>query len=116
MENVSIVKGLQTLNNLNKDSPDIFLAQIRLLFLMSCNFLEKISIIGELHNYTKQKKGRKSKTDSDVIFVNMLASSSNLPEGACTFIDESLVVGADVHMLDRGQYAHFVQSILFFFI
>ena len=67
VENVSIVKGLQTLDNLYKDAPDIFLAQIRLLFLMSCNFLEKISIIGELHNYTKQKKGRKSKTDSDVM-------------------------------------------------
>ena len=61
VKNVGVVKGLQTLDNLDKDTPDIFFTQVGLLFLVSCNFLEKISIIGKLHDYTRQKKGRKSK-------------------------------------------------------
>ena len=53
MENIGVMESFQPLDNLYEYPPDIFLSQVSLLLLVTRDFLEKISIIRELHNDAK---------------------------------------------------------------
>ena len=55
MENIYIMKCLQTLYDLNEDAPDIILFEISLILLVFCNFLEEVTIISVFHYNTAGK-------------------------------------------------------------
>ena len=46
----------------------------------------------------------------------MVKRAAHLPKRACAFVDEGLVVGADVLVLDRGEDSHLVERILFLLV
>ena len=50
MENIGVVQSLETLDDLNKNPPDVFLSQIGLLLLVTRDFLEQITVVRILHN------------------------------------------------------------------
>ena len=55
MEDISVVKRLQALDHLNEDAPDVIFSEIGLLFLVACDLLEQVTVIGILHdNATKR--------------------------------------------------------------
>ena len=54
MENVRIMKRLQALDNLDKDSPDVVFTQVSLFLLVTSDLLEQIPIVCVLHNDTIQ--------------------------------------------------------------
>ena len=53
MENVRVVEGLEPLDHLDEDAPDVLLTQIGLLLLMPGDLLEQISIVCVLHDNAK---------------------------------------------------------------
>ena len=65
MENIGVVESFQPFHNLYEYSPDIFLSQVSLFFLVTRDFLEKIPIIGELHNDAKISKKQQNKRYSN---------------------------------------------------
>ena len=46
----------------------------------------------------------------------MVKRVAHLPKRACAFVDEGLMVGTDVLVLDRGEDSHLVERILFLFV
>jgi hypothetical protein len=52
MHDVQIVHGFKATDYLDKDAPNILFGKSCLIFLMLSYFLEKISIISVLHDYT----------------------------------------------------------------
>jgi len=50
MENIDVMQGFQSLDELDEDAPDVILAQVGLLFLVARNFLKEVTIIGILHD------------------------------------------------------------------
>ena len=53
MENVRVVEGLEPLDHLDEDAPDVLLSQIGLLLLVPGDLLEQISIVCILHDNAK---------------------------------------------------------------
>ena len=51
MENLYVMQGFESSNNLNKYFPNLIFMYILLLFLMIRYFLKQIAIIWELHYY-----------------------------------------------------------------
>ena len=51
------MQRLESFDNLDKNSPNVILFEIGLLFLVLANFLKEIAIIGVLHYNTVSKKG-----------------------------------------------------------
>ena len=73
------------------------------------------------------REDKTPQVSSCVIFKNMVDGLSeneremvkrvaHLPKRACAFVDEGLMVGADVLVLDRGEDSHLVERILFLFV
>ena len=61
MQNLSIVKRLQSLNYLYKNAPNFLLLQISLFLLMLCDFLVQIAVISVFHHDTEKSQERKLK-------------------------------------------------------
>lgn len=61
MENGGLVKSTQAPNNLNENAPNVFLFDIGLLFLVSSDFLEKVTVVCILHHDAKNEEYRKSR-------------------------------------------------------
>jgi hypothetical protein len=51
MEDIKIVEPLETQSHMDECFPDSFLIERGIVFLVSNNFLVKVSIIEELHDY-----------------------------------------------------------------
>lgn len=49
MENVRVVQGFQTFYNLDENAPNVVLAEVRLLLLMSSDLLKEVSIVCVFH-------------------------------------------------------------------
>ena len=49
MENVRVVQGFQTFYNLDENAPNVVLAEVSLLFLMSSDLLKEVSIVRVFH-------------------------------------------------------------------
>jgi len=49
VEDLNIVQGFESSDNLNKDPPDIFFPDVLLLLLVLSYFLEQIAVIRKLH-------------------------------------------------------------------
>jgi len=54
VEDVRFVEGFQAFDNLNENAPNVILTQVGLLFLMTSNLLEKITVVCILHYDTSQ--------------------------------------------------------------
>lgn len=50
MEDINFVQRSETLDDLDENAPDVFLLEVCLLFLMTRNFLEHITVVRVLHN------------------------------------------------------------------
>jgi len=87
MQNVNKVESLHSFSHLDEDLPDEALLHVFLLSLILLYALEDITIICVLHYDAETTR---------------------------CFIEKSFFVTCDVWVLNRGQYANFVQSVLFF--
>ena len=56
MEDISVVKRLQALDYLDKDAPDVIFSEVGLLFLVACDLLEQVTVIGILHDYAANSR------------------------------------------------------------
>ena len=50
MENLPVMKSLQTSDDLNEDVPNLLLLDVSLTLLVAANLLEHISVVGVLHD------------------------------------------------------------------
>lgn len=55
MEDICVMQSFQSLHNQNKYAPNLLFSQIGLLTLVPLYFLEQISIVCILHDYTVDK-------------------------------------------------------------
>jgi hypothetical protein len=55
VENLEIVEGSQSLHNLHKDVPDLFLFELAPLFLVLEDLLQQISSVGVFHDDTEYR-------------------------------------------------------------
>jgi hypothetical protein len=53
VENLSVMQGLEAFNDLNKNSPDLFLLDVSLFLLVPCNFLKQVPVVSVLHDNTE---------------------------------------------------------------
>lgn len=87
------MEGLESLCHMNENSPDLLLCECLVIFLVLDDLLVQVAIISVFHDHTS------------LIF--------DLPE-AIVF-DEGLLITDNVWVVNRGQDADFVESILLFF-
>jgi two-component SAPR family response regulator len=58
MENFDVMQRFEASDYLNEDFPDVVFLDILLILLMSCDFLEKITVIRVFHHNTVYQKIR----------------------------------------------------------
>lgn len=104
MQYFSIVQRFQSSNNLNKNVPNLLFFDISFSLLVAAYFLKHIAIVGVLHNETR-KQG-----------VSGEEWGSDLPQTTTWLVNEGLLVGNDIIVVDAREYAHFIQSIFLFFV
>lgn len=54
VKNFAVMQRLETAHYLNEDVPDLLLFDVSFAFLVTANLLENVTVIGVLHDETKQ--------------------------------------------------------------
>lgn len=103
VEDVDVVKSLETSDNLDEDAPDLVFGYVMLVLGALSYFLKQVSVIHVFHDDAANHKPSRR-------------NSIYLPQTALFFVDEGFLVGADVRVLNTGQNADLVQCVLFFLL
>jgi hypothetical protein len=85
VQDLEIVKGLHSSNNLNEEVPKLFLAEASRSLFVICNHFHYVSSISVVHNYAQRR---------------------------CRILKECLLISDDIWMLDGSQNADLIECIL----
>ena len=101
MKDFRFVESSQSLRYLNEDPPHFILCHVALFLLVLANFLVQVSLIRILHHDTTNA---------------LTVVWEGLPQGLRGFIDERLMILANIEVAYGGHNPDFIKGVFLFFL